>query len=273
MIEIKLNKKAWLYNPNNQIGDEGGFGIVYVGTSGLADEVAIKRLKLSAKDAAYRELRIAEEIAGKNFNHVIPILDSGIDANSNCYYIVMAKAEKSLQDEIESRKLFDQNDAVDTLLQIAEGLSELEAFVHRDLKPANILYHDGKWKISDFGISRFIEESTSLRTLKEYMSQGYAAPEQWRQEKATHATDIYALGCIGYALLTGNPPFSGPCTEDYSRQHCLENAPALPDTIKHGLTSLLLMMLRKNLESRPSVSRVIQILKECAKNEKEAISA
>jgi serine/threonine-protein kinase len=52
------------------------------------------------------------------------------------------------------------------LLQIASGLSEVEDIVHRDLKPANILRHEGVWKIADFGIAKFVEETTSVETLK-----------------------------------------------------------------------------------------------------------
>jgi len=74
-----------------------------------------------------------------------------------------------------------------------------------DLKPDNILYHDGKWKIADFGIARFVEEATASNTLKEFLSPWYAAPEQWRLERATHGTDVYALGCIAFCLLTGKP--------------------------------------------------------------------
>src|SRR5512145_1867623 len=101
------------------------------------------------------------------------------------------------------------------MLQIIRGLQEVQDLVHRDLKPDNILFHQGKWKIADFGIAKFVADATSDKTLKGWMSVHYAAPEQWRSERATNATDIYALGCIGYCLICGTPPF----TSDPESEH------------------------------------------------------
>jgi len=158
---------------------------------------------------------LAEDLAGKELSHVIPILDAGQDANSNQYFVVMPRADKSLQDELEQSGRLDDDGAAEILVQIARGLAEVPHIVHRDLKPANVLLHDNVWKIADFGIARFVEESTSLNTLKRCLTATYAAPEQWRMERATPATDLYALGCIGYALLTGQPPFQGPELSDF----------------------------------------------------------
>jgi hypothetical protein len=138
-------------------------------------------------------------------------------------------------------------------------LAEVEDITHRDLKPGNILCHQGVWKIADFGIARFVEENTSLATLKECLSPPYAAPEQWQLERATSATDIYALGCIGYAILTGRPPFPGPSAVEYKQQH-LFSAPTPLGQTTPQLRSLLSMMLRKVSDSRPSAARIRAIL-------------
>jgi len=110
-------------------------------------------------------------------------------------------AEKSLEDEVQDQGNLPENKVVEILIQIVTGLDEVRDIIHRDLKPDNVLLHKNKWKIADFGIARFVEESTSLNTLKGYLTPPYAAPEQWKMERATHATDVYALGCIGYKLL------------------------------------------------------------------------
>jgi len=102
MIKIKLNHGVWEYDLNNPIGKEGGFGIVYVGKSERHENLAVKKLKINAKEAAHRELEIAEELSGRELEHVISIYDSGLDAESDSYFIIMDRAEKSLQDEIES---------------------------------------------------------------------------------------------------------------------------------------------------------------------------
>ena len=62
------------------------------------------------------------------------------------------------------------------LLEMVQGLSEVGEIVHRNLKPDNILYHEGLWKIADFGIARFVEEATASNTLKDCLSPFYAAP-------------------------------------------------------------------------------------------------
>jgi serine/threonine-protein kinase len=72
-----------------------------------------------------------------------------------------------------------------------------------------------------------IEDATSLNTVKDFLSAPYASPEQWRGERVTKASDIYAFGCLIYALRTGRPPFSGPEQADYARQHLMETPPAL----------------------------------------------
>jgi serine/threonine-protein kinase len=113
-----------------------------------------------------------------------------------------------------------------------------------------------------------VEESTSLRTLKGCLSPPYAAPEQWKYERATHATDVYALGCIGYALLTGKPPFSGPTPEEYQAQHFHDEPPPLSGC-NSSLRALLGMMLRKVPESRPSFERIVKVLEKILKEHVE----
>jgi serine/threonine protein kinase len=162
MNEIRLEEQSWLFDENDPIGPEGGFGAVFSGLSPGRQKVAVKRLKVDAEMSAHRELRIASQLAGKSTNHIVPIFDSGEDANTGRYFVVMALAHKSLQSDLDHNKIFSQDEAIDILLQTCEGLVELNGLIHRDLKLGNLLFHEGAWKIADFGIARFIEESTSL---------------------------------------------------------------------------------------------------------------
>ena len=260
MKKIKLPRGEWSYDPSQPLGRPGGFGEVFFGCGQGYDHLAIKKLKIEAQEAAHREMRIAEDLAGRELTHVIPILDAGLDAESDSYFVVMARAERSLQDEVDSGRTFSDREAADVLLAVATGLSELPKIVHRDLKPGNVLLHDGTWKVADFGIARFVEESTSLHTLRNCLSPPYAAPEQWRHERATAATDIYALGCIACALLTGKPPFHGPAADDFHQQH-LKDAPPSLDQHDGRLRSIVSMMLRKEPQARPSLERVKAFLK------------
>jgi serine/threonine-protein kinase len=251
MEKIKLPEGIYEYDPAKPLGKAGGFGQVFAGRTSKGEEVAIKIIHVSVADASHREMRIVDELKKRPSEHVIPFIDGGEDADSGRFFVVMPKAERSLQSVIDKNGLFAAPDASSILLQIAKGLGEVGDLVHRDLKPDNVLYHDGKWKIADFGIARFVEEVTASNTLKEWKSPEYAAPEQWRSERATHQTDIYALGCIGYCLLTGKPPF----TNNPSEEHQKAEVPEFKCE-DFRLKRVITMMLRKPPEVRGTLSRV-----------------
>lgn len=250
MNTIYLPNGIWQYDSNTKLGPRGGFGVVFAGYSEKLGEVAVKEITQEAQ----REIRIADELLNKEFQYVIPIYDAGQDTESGKNYLVMAKAQKSLQDEIKIKQKFEDHEAVSILLQIVNGLLEVPSLVHRDLKPGNVLFHSGVWKIADFGIAKFIEESTSLQTLRECLTPSYAAPEQWNLEHPTNAVDIYALGCIAFTLLTGTPPFVGT-PEELKEQH-LYQQPPISKITNSRLQTLVGMMLRKNPITRPSLGRV-----------------
>lgn len=260
MKKIKLSE-IYYYEPKEPLGKAGGFGQVFRGKSSSGEEVAIKRLHLSAADAAHRELRVADELKGKKQKHVLQILDAGEDSESGEYFIAMVRADRTLASVVEERGPLPVEEAAAIMLQIAIGLEEVGELVHRDLKPENILLQDGLWKIADFGIARFFEEATSQNTVKDFLSPLFAAPEQWRFEKATHATDIYALGCVGYFLLIGRPPFIE--RPDYDHLH--SPTPDF-DCVDGRLKALILNMMRKLPDTRPSGPRVRAILNQVISN-------
>jgi serine/threonine protein kinase len=132
---------------------------------------------LTAAQAAHREMRVGQELAQRTLTHVVPIYDAGQDANSDRYYLVMPVCEYSLQDKINRLQApLDHREVVDILVQILLGLDDVSNLTHRDLKPSNILLHHGTWKIADFGIAKFVEDSTSLETLRANLTPAYAAP-------------------------------------------------------------------------------------------------
>ncbi|MFH0844835.1 MAG: hypothetical protein V1930_05110, partial [Pseudomonadota bacterium] len=97
MKKIKLRKSEWEYDPSVTLGPPGGFGTVFLGRDEAGNEVAVKKLHISSASAGNRELNISEELEGKNFFYIIPFFDSGIDSESLEYFVVMAKADESLQ--------------------------------------------------------------------------------------------------------------------------------------------------------------------------------
>lgn len=258
MTAIRLQRAVWKYDEARPLGQRGGFGQVFAGMSGDGSPVAVKRLHVTARDTGHRELEMADYLLGRSFAHVMPVLDAGKDAESEAYFVVMPLAEGSLEDELGHRSL--PGEVVDVLLAIALGLKEVPGIVHRDLKPANVLRYEGRWTIADFGIARFVAETTATNTLKAYLSPEYASPEQWRRERAESPSDVYSLGCIAYRLLSGRPPFEGP---DFQSQHCGAPVPHL-DEVDPRIAGLVFTMLRKSPEGRPSAERVISVLQGIA---------
>jgi serine/threonine protein kinase len=256
MRKIQLVNNEWYFDESRQIGPSGGFGTVFSGIDSDGTKVAVKRLHIDAAQAAHRELDIADFFLGKKYKHIIPILDAGQDANSNDYFVVMPVAERSLQDLIDKQGPVNEQEAINIGLQVVRGLIEAKELVHRDLKPGNILFHQNSWKIADFGIAKFVADSTSTETLRGFRSRQYAAPEQWKEERPSHKTDVYALGCVFHALLTGSPPFLGP---DLRRQHLEEKPPVIPN-IHPGFSTRISMMLRKSEGGRPDLQRVESLL-------------
>ena len=216
MLQIALNRARWAFDPQKPIGNPGSYGTVFEGRSQVGEIVAVKRLNIDANQSAHREMKVADDLIDRPLEFVITILDYGEDAEGGGIFIVMPKAQMTLQEKM--RTGLNPIESRGAMIDIARGLLELRHIVHRDLKPANILSHDARWKIADFGIARFAEEQTSSQTLKRRFSANYAAPEQWRQEQCTNATDIYALGCIGFELLAGHKPFAGSL-DDLEHMH------------------------------------------------------
>lgn len=185
----------------------------------------------------------------------------------------MPRAEKSLRQHIsDNGGKLNLTDAITVLKDIAEGLASLESsVVHRDLKPENVLYLNGKWCLADFGIARYAEATTAADTHKYSFTPPYAAPEQWRSDRATPATDIYALGVVGYEILSGKRPFSGPSEHNYREQHLHDDPPRLSG-IPNIIEAMLVECLYKPAQSRPSAANLLTRLQKVQEPVKEAFN-
>jgi serine/threonine-protein kinase len=234
----------------------GGFATVY---EAKAEDGTAAVVKLIPKaPGASREL-LFEALSGSP--NIVPILDSG--EWDDYYVLVMPRAEKSLRQYIEEAggKL-SVDEAVAVLIDVAEALASLEAEVmHRDLKPENILLYEGHWCLADFGIARYAEATTGSDTRKYAMTPPYAAPEQWRAERATNATDIYAFGVVAFEVLQGMLLFPGP---DFRDQHLDEQPPAL-DSYPPAITSMVNECLFKASAARPTPANILARLRTSQK--------
>ncbi len=251
MENITLARVWKLGNPLSS----GGFGRVY---EAKADDNSAAVVKLVPKaPGASREL-LFEELSG--LPNIIPILDSG--EWKDYYVIVMPRAEKSLRQHLQAAggKLgFDET--ITILTDVIQGLAALNAgVVHRDLKPENVLFYKDHWCLTDFGIARYAEATTAPDTHKFSMTPPYAAPEQWRGERATYATDVYAFGIMAFELLQGKRPFPGPASSDFREQH-LNQPPQAAGGCPPSFASLVNECLYKAQAARPTPANILARLK------------
>jgi serine/threonine protein kinase len=236
----------------------GGFGQVFSACS-EAGKDAVAKLVPKAPGAD-REMLFVNLGDVRN---VVPVIDSG--ETDDAWVLVMPRADKSLRQHLKDASgPLSIADSVAVLTDIATTLADLDGrVVHRDLKPENVLLLDGHWCLADFGISRYAEATTAPDTQKYALSPPYAAPERWRSERATIATDVYALGVMAYELLSGSLPFTGADIHDFREQH-LHSDPEHLSSVVAPLAALIEECLYKSPEARPSPSNVLARLAKIA---------
>ena len=245
---IHLEGRPW--RVGERIGS-GGFAEVYEASSEEHPSAAIKLIRKAR--GAERELLFQDDLEG--IPNVVPVLASG--EWEDCWVLAMPRAEKSLRARLGEQPDLDLNEVVGILEDLADALVGMAGrVVHRDIKPENILLLNGRWCFADFGISRYAEATTAPDTRKFALTPRYAAPEQWRGERATSATDVYAIGVVAYEMLAGSLPFSGP---DFRSQHLSEEPASIPDA-PPMLQSLVQSCLIKPPQGRPSASSLLERL-------------
>ncbi|HEY5924530.1 MAG TPA: protein kinase, partial [Kofleriaceae bacterium] len=193
----------------------GAMGEVYrAWDTRLQREVAVKVLSRRLADSPERirrleaEARAAAAIAHPN---VVTVYDTGTD--QGVPYIVSELIQGETLRSVIDRGPIARATALDLALQLARGLAaaHTHGVVHRDLKPANLIVRDGTLKILDFGLAKLTGDrdvdATEPGTL--VGTSGYLAPEQARGEPTDARSDIFAVGAIGYELLTGRRAFAG----------------------------------------------------------------
>jgi hypothetical protein len=204
------------YRIERQIG-EGGMATVY-----LADDlrherkVALKVLKpeLAAVVGADRFLAEIETTANLQHPHILPLFDSG-EADGFLFYVMPYVEGESLREKLDRERQLPVEEAVEIARNVAQALdyAHRHGVIHRDIKPANILLQDGNPVVSDFGIALAVTASGAGRLTETGLSLGtpyYMSPEQATGDVGVGAaTDIYALGCVLYEMLVGDPPYVG----------------------------------------------------------------
>jgi serine/threonine-protein kinase len=204
------------YRIERELG-AGGMATVY-----LAEDikhhrhVALKVLKpeLAAILGAERFLKEIEVTANLQHPNILPLYDSG-EAAGYLYYVMPFIEGESLRDRLNREKQL----PVDEALRIGDSVAAALQFahehgvVHRDIKPENILLQAGQALVADFGIALAVSQAGGSRLTETGLSLGtphYMSPEQATGDRAIDArSDVYALGCVLYEMLAGEPPHLG----------------------------------------------------------------
>ncbi|MGE0442651.1 MAG: protein kinase [Gemmatimonadales bacterium] len=205
------------YRIERELG-RGGMAIVYLAQDLRHDrKVALKVLRpeLAAAIGAERFLAEIRTTAALQHPHILPLFDSGA-ADGFLFYVMPFVQGETVRDRLQREKQLPVGEAVRIATEVAAALdyAHRHGVIHRDIKPENILLHDGSALVADFGIALAASTADGVRMTETGMSLGtpsYMSPEQAAGEREiTARSDVYALGCVLYEMLLGEPPFTGP---------------------------------------------------------------
>jgi len=178
--------------------------------------VALKVLRpeLTAFVGAERFLQEIRVTARLQHPHILPLYDSG-SAGGLLYYVMPLIEGETLRQRLDREGELPVDEALALTRAVASALdyAHRQDVVHRDIKPENILLQDGQPLLADFGIGLALTAAGGERLTSTGFSvgtPGYMSPEQMLGERGLGPrSDIYALGCVAYETLAGQPPFSG----------------------------------------------------------------
>jgi serine/threonine-protein kinase len=274
-VQLKELRDIGSYELIERIG-EGGMGEVWCARHRLlARPAAIKLIRADVlgsnarmRDAFVRRFeREARETARLGSTHTVDVFDFGVMENGDFYYVMELLDGISLERYVQLFGPMEPPRVVYVLRQVLHSLGEAHrrGLVHRDIKPANILLcelgpdHDFV-KVLDFGLVKHFDGSAATLLTKDGATAGtpsYMAPEiALGRTDIDGRADLYALGCVAYYLLTGQPVFSGDSEVAVGLAH-VRDAPVSPSLrsefdIPPALEALILECLAKDPGARPA---------------------
>ena len=256
---------------------EGGMGRVYLGRDPqLKRFVAVKVLlqSLGADEEAHaRFQREAQAIAAVSHANVVAIYGVGELPDGTPYFIMQHVAGGSMAERLATSGPLPIDVAEGVLGDVAAALAAAHrrGIVHRDVKPANVLWDEEgeRATVSDFGIAALQQsegDESDMRITASGMAVGspaYMSPEQLLTEPITPKSDIYALGLLGYELLTAHGPYNAISPNDIVAAHLRDTPRSLselrPD-VPPNLETLLVRCLSKSPNERPTAEEVMLAL-------------
>ena len=230
----------------------GTFADVYrvreIGTDAI---FAIKMLHQSLSNQTLREAAILRKLIHPN---IVALYNYEIEAK-RVAYVMEYMDGGDLKSSLTLGQNMEPALALTIMVEICNAVAYAheKSIIHRDIKPSNILLKKtGEIKVGDFGVAKMFDQESSHQT--SVGTPYYMAPEQF-SGKYDYSVDVYALGCVLYHMLCGEPPFVGTIAE-VLRQHS-ENKPNFPDYLPQKLTGLLDQCLSKKAVDRPHNAGVL----------------
>ncbi|HEV8197389.1 MAG TPA: serine/threonine-protein kinase [Gemmatimonadales bacterium] len=248
------------YRIEREVG-VGGMATVYLAHDLKHDrDVALKILRpeLTAAMGTDRFPREIHIIAQMQHPHILPLYDSGA-TDGFLYYVMPFVEGESLRARLNRMGQLPINEAVRLLQEITDALSYAHArgIVHRDIKPDNVMLSGRHAAVTDFGVAKAVSVSAGDKLTTVGIAVGtpqYMAPEQAMAEaNIDHRVDLYALGVMGYEMLTGHPPFEASTAQAILSAHVLEQPKDVREwrpNVPPLLAEALLKCLAKNPADR-----------------------
>jgi eukaryotic-like serine/threonine-protein kinase len=233
---------------------------VYLAREALPDRtVAIKVLdeELSARLGRERFIREVDVTSQLQHPHIVPIHAAG-DADGSLYYVMPYIEGESLRDRLDREGRLPIEDALRITGQVADALRHAhdQDVVHRDIKPSNILFQSGHAVVADFGVARALRAAESGG---EFTQSGlpigtpdYMSPEQAGGDaRIDGRTDTYALACVLYEMLAGQPPFHSRTSQATLARHLTDTMPSL-QAVRSSVPRALEQVIAQALAKAPS---------------------
>jgi eukaryotic-like serine/threonine-protein kinase len=236
----------------------GGMASVYLAQDIKHDRpVAVKVLhpELAASLGPDRFLREIHVTARLDHPHILPVLDSG-NASGLLWYTMPFVEGETLRDKLRRETQLPVTEALRIAGEVADALdyAHRHGVIHRDIKPENILLSDTHARVADFGVARALEAAGGEALTGTGLAIGtpaYMSPEQASGGDVDVRSDVYALGCVVYEALAGEPPFTGPTPQAIIAKRFAGPAPSVR-TARPDVTPDLDAALQKALAGVPA---------------------
>jgi serine/threonine-protein kinase len=266
-------EKLGPYQIEDPIG-RGGMGTVYRGVNGDTGEpAAVKVLSsLLAADESFRERFDAEIETLRALKHPNIVQLYGYGEQDGHVFFAMELVEgTSLEEELQNGRRLEWRETLQIGVEVCRALKHAHdcGVIHRDLKPANLLLtQDEQIKLADFGIAKLFGHTQMTALGGVLGTADYMAPEQAEGRPVTPRSDLYSLGSVLYALLTGRPPFRGKSMGEvlhllrYAEPKPVRNRnPEVPAALEKIITQLLEKDPQKRIPTALALSNVLQATK------------